>query len=109
MELVPGFVQLLQPLASTMTAPTFDSLITVLTGWVFSSRRTVTRMILAAGSSADKHYSSYHRVFSTARWSLDAMGLAVFNLMGPFLGQVGMLSIDDTLAPWPTKGQGREK
>ena len=24
MELVPGFVQLLQPLASTMTAPTFD-------------------------------------------------------------------------------------
>jgi hypothetical protein len=98
MELVPGFVQLLQPLASTMTAPTFDSLITVLTGWVFSSRRTVTRMILAAGSSADKHYSSYHRVFSTARWSLDAMGLAVFNLMSPFLGQVVMLSIDDTLA-----------
>ena len=46
MELVPGFVQLLQPLASTMTAPTFDSLITVLTGWVFASRRTVTRMIL---------------------------------------------------------------
>ena len=77
MELVPGFVQLLQPLASTMTAPTFDSLITVLTGWVFASRRTVTQMILAAGSSADKHYSSYHRVFSKTRWSLDGVGLAL--------------------------------
>lgn len=46
MELVSGFAQLLQPLASTMTAPTFDSLRTVLTGWVFARRRTVTRMIL---------------------------------------------------------------
>jgi len=72
MELVPGFVQLLQPLVSTKTVPTFESLITVLTGWVFAGRRTVTRMILAAGDAAEKHYSSYHRVFSAARWSLDA-------------------------------------
>jgi len=98
MELVPGFVQLLQPLASTMTTPTFDSMITVLTGWIFASRRTVTRMILAAGSSADKHYSSYHRVFSAARWSLDAVGLAVFDLIQPFLGEMVILGIDDTLA-----------
>ncbi len=98
MELVPGFVQLLQPLASTMTAPTFDSLLTVLTGWVFASRRTVTQMILAAGSSADKHYSSYHRVFSAASWSLDGLGLALFDLIQPFLGEVVMLGLDDTLA-----------
>ena len=98
MELVPGFVTLMQPFVSTMTAPTFDSLITVVTGWLFASRRTVTRMILAAGSSADKHYSSYHRVFSAARWSLDAVGLAVFDLMRPFLGDVVMLALDDTLA-----------
>lgn len=98
MELVPGFVQLLQPLVSTMTAPTFNSLMTVLTGWVFASRRTVTRMILAAGSSADKHYSSYHRLLSRARWSLDAVGLVVFDLIQPFLEDVAMLGIDDTLA-----------
>jgi hypothetical protein len=98
MELVPGFVQLLQPLAATMTAPSFASLTTVLTGWVFASRRTVTRMILAAGDTAEKHYSSYHRLFSAARWSLDAMGLAVFGLTEPFLGNVVMLGIDDTLA-----------
>ena len=98
MDLVPGFMQLLQPLASTMTAPTFDRLITVLTGWVFASRRTVTQMILAAGSSADKHYSSYHRVFSAASWSLDALGLALFDLIQPYLGEVVMLGLDDTLA-----------
>lgn len=98
MELVPGFVQLLQGLTTKMTAPTFDSLLTIVTGWVFAGRRTVTRMILAAGSSADKHFSSYHRVFSKARWSLDAVGLAVFDLLRPFLGNVVLLALDDTLA-----------
>lgn len=98
MELVPGFVLLLQGLSATMTAPTFASLTTVMTGWVFASRRTVTRMILAAGEAAEKHYSSYHRLFSTACWSLDALGLAMFDLIEPFLGDVVMLGLDDTLA-----------
>ena len=98
MELVPGFMALLQPFLSTMTAPTFDNLTTLVTGWVFASRRTVTQMILAAGETADKHFSSYHRVFSEARWSLDAVGLAVFDLVRPFLSEVVMLALDDTLA-----------
>lgn len=80
-----------------MTAPTFVSLTTVLTGWVFAGRRTVTRMIVAAGATAEKHYSSYHRLFSAARWSLDAVGLAVFALVEPWLGEVVMLGLDDTL------------
>jgi hypothetical protein len=96
-ELVPGFVLLLQGLSATMTAPSFASLTTVLTGWVFARRHTVTRMILAAGETAEKHFSSYHRLFSAARWSLDALGLAVFELIGPFLGSVVMLGLDDTL------------
>jgi hypothetical protein len=98
MELVPGFTLLLQGLAVTMTAPTFESFLTVLTGWIFAPRRTVTRMILAAGDSASKHYSSYHRVFSAARWSLDAVGLAVFGLIEPFCGDAVFVAIDDTLA-----------
>jgi hypothetical protein len=96
-ELVPGFVLLLQGLSATMTAPTFASLTTVLTGWVFARRHTVTRMILAAGEAGEKHFSSYHRLFSAARWSLDALGLAVFDLIQPFLGSVVMLGVDDTL------------
>lgn len=98
MELVPGFVLLLQPFAASMTVPTFNSMTTLLAGWVFASRRTVTGMILAAGETAGKHYSSYHRVFSTARWSLDAVGLAVFDLIQPLLGDRVMLALDDTLA-----------
>jgi hypothetical protein len=98
MELVPDFGLLLQGLAATMTVPTFQSFATILTGWVFASRRTVTRMILAAGAAADKHYSSYHRVFSAARWSLDAAGLALFKLIEPHLGDTVLLALDDTLA-----------
>ena len=78
MNLVPGFIVLLQALAPTMTTPTFESLVTVVTGWVFSGSGTITRSILAAGDLATKHFSSYHRLFSAARWSLDVIGLAIF-------------------------------
>lgn len=98
MELVPGFMALVQGLSATMTAPTFASLTTVLTGWVFASRHTVTRMIVAAGNIADKHFSSYHRLFSVAQWSLDSLGLALFELIHPFLGDDVLLGLDDTLA-----------
>jgi hypothetical protein len=40
MELVPGFVGILQGLSATMTAPTFASLTTVLTGWVVIDYRS---------------------------------------------------------------------
>jgi hypothetical protein len=97
-ELVPTFVALLQGLSATMTAPTFDSFSTLLTGWVFAPRRNVTSMIRATGHRAAKHFSSYHRVFSAARWSLDAVGLAVLELIQPWLGEVVLLALDDTLA-----------
>lgn len=42
MTLVPSFVGLLQPLAGVMTTPTFHNLVTILTGWVFAPRRTVS-------------------------------------------------------------------
>ena len=60
--------------------------------------RGLARMILAAGDAAEKHFSSDHRLFSAARWSLDALGLALFDLIEPFLGKVVMLGLDDTLA-----------
>ncbi len=64
MELAPSFMAFMQELSATMTMPSFVSLTTILTGGVFAIRRTVTRMILAAGDAADKHFSSYHRLFS---------------------------------------------
>ncbi len=97
MELVPGFMALVQGLSATMTAPTFASLTTVLAGWTLAGRRTITGMIRAAGSASSKHSSSYHRLFSAARWSLDAVGLAAFALVAPLLGDVVLVGVDDTL------------
>jgi hypothetical protein len=102
-SLVPSFLDLLQPLSCLMTTPTFDSFLTVLTGWVFARRRTVTGMILAAdavgGGPGRKHHSAYHRLFAAARWSLDELGLAVFgSLIVPLLNGLVLLGVDDTLA-----------
>jgi hypothetical protein len=99
-SLVPSFLELLQPLSCVMTCPTFDSFLTVLTGWAFARRRTVTGMILAAGAAGGghKHHSAYHRVFAAARWSLDELGLAVFGLILPLPDGAVLLAVDDTLA-----------
>jgi hypothetical protein len=99
MDLVTSFVELLQQVAFVFTAPTFNSFLTVLTGWVFARRRVITRMIEAADAVDTKHHSTFHRVFSTARWSLDELGLAIFDLTKPWLDHgVVFLSLDDTLA-----------
>lgn len=47
----------------------------------------------------DKHHSAYYRVFAAARWSLDALGLALFSLAKPLLEPGAVpLTLDDTLA-----------
>ena len=99
MVLVPSFVELLQPLAGVMTAPSFASFVTLLSGWVFARRRTVTGMLLAADAVGSKHHSAFHRFFASAQWSLDELGLGVFGLIQPWLnaGPV-LLALDDTLA-----------
>ncbi len=98
-SLVPSFLDLLQPLSCAMTTPSFQSFLTVITGWVFARRRTVTGMILAADAAVGaKHHSAYHRLFAAARWSLDELGLAVFGLILPLLDGSILLGIDDTLA-----------
>lgn len=98
MSLVTSFECILQPLAVIMTCPSFDNALTLLAGWVFAPRRTITRMIVAAGAVGRKHHSTFHRLFASARWSLDRAGLVVFDLISPWLGETVMLAADDTLA-----------
>lgn len=101
MSLVPSFLDLVQPLCCVMTAPSFQTFQTVLAGWVFARRCTVTGMIVAAGAAVGhKHHSAYHRLFAAARWSLDELGLAVLGLLTlPLLGGgLVLLGVDDTLA-----------
>jgi SRSO17 transposase len=99
MDLVTSFVELVQPVALVFTAPTFNSFLTVLTGWIFARRRVITRVIEAADAVGSKHHSAFHRLFSAARWSRDELGLAVLRLILPWLADGPLLlSLDDTLA-----------
>jgi hypothetical protein len=99
MYLVCSFAVQLQELAAVMTVPSFQNFVTVLTGWAFARRKTVTGMVTAAGVAGKRHHAAFHRFFAQASWSLDALGLAVFKLLEPWLdnGTV-FLAIDDTLA-----------
>jgi hypothetical protein len=103
-RLVASFESLVQSLEGAFTAPTFRNLMIVVSGWVFASRRTITGMLVASGAHRSRrgqgrHYSTYHRVFSAARWSLDRLGLLVFALIEPWVGDGRvLLSLDDTLS-----------
>ena len=98
MNLVNSFAVLLQELAVVMTAPSFENFVVLATGWVFAPRRTVTGMLLASGVAGQRHHSAFHRFFSEANWSRDALGLAVFRLLLPFCDDIVLVAIDDTLA-----------
>jgi hypothetical protein len=98
MCLVSSFEALLQPLRTAMTRPSFNKLVTILTGWVLSAERTVTRMLVAAGVAGAMHHSVFHRVFAGARWSRDRFGLIVFGLIEHYISGTILLSLDDTLA-----------
>ncbi len=103
MSVVPTFLDLLQPFLVAMLSPTFQSFQWLVTGWLFAPRRTITGMMQAAGVVGRKHHSAFHQrvlggVFSAASWSLDRVGLALFNRLSPWLDEVVFLAVDDTLA-----------
>jgi hypothetical protein len=99
MLLTSSFAILLQELAVAMTAPSFANFMSLVTGWVFARHRTVTGMILAAGMAGVRHHASFHRLFASARWSLDQLGLLVFGLVERWADAASiLLAVDDTLA-----------
>lgn len=100
MHLSSSFMELLLSLGPVMTAPTFRNWVRLLGGWLFAPRRTVTGMLIAADIAGKRHHSAFHRVFSAARWSMDALGLAILGLaltLHPKDRPI-FLSLDDTLA-----------
>ena len=107
MTLLPSFVPFLQPFSEQMTRPTFASFCTLVGGWAFAARHHVTGALRAARDPAGrrtlpKHFCAYHRVFAAARWSLDAVGLALLAMALTLASAVDapvFLVIDDTLCP----------
>jgi hypothetical protein len=96
MDVATSFLPVLQVFAAEMTRPTFQNLLILISGWLLAPRRTIIGMVRASGT--DRHHAAFHRLFSAARWSVDAVGLAIFDLVTAAMPIV-FLTIDDTLIP----------
>ena len=64
------------------TAPTFQTFVGLVVGLIAQTRRrTVCGMLTGAGLDQVWHHSRAHRLFTNARWSGDALGLALADLI----------------------------
>lgn len=100
MELTATFLALLQDFQCVFTQPTFRTFVTLLSGWCLSHRRrVVTELIQSSGATHQGHHSRYHRFFSHARWSVDALCLVLATLLVASFAPGGLieLAVDDTL------------
>ena len=83
------------------TAPTFQTFIGLVVGLVAQTRRrTVCGMLTGGGLDQVWHHSRAHRLFTHARWSGDALGLALADLIVTHLLPAGSpltVAVDDTL------------
>ena len=103
------------------TAPTFQTFIGLVVGLIGQTRRrTVCGMLTGAGLDRVWHHSRAHRLFTHARWSTDALGLALADLIVTHLLPAGSpltVAVDDTLfkrsgktvfgAPWHHDGAAK--
>lgn len=100
MSTVSSFSALLASFIPLMTAPTFENLKLIASGWVLSTgKRTVTAIIGRAGAVGTKDHSAFHRFFSRARWSLDEVSHVLLGVLLQFVPQdeTVYLAVDDTL------------
>jgi len=97
---VSSFVSFLATFAPLMTPSSFENFRVLASGWVLSTRRrTVTELIQRAGAVDLKSYSTFHRFFNRAQWSIDEAGRLVFAFALRLVphNQVVRLVVDDTL------------
>jgi hypothetical protein len=87
---------LLQVFTDVMNQPTAQTFRTLVVGWLLAPRRTVMGMVRASG--IERHHASFHRLFAAAKWSVDQVGLRLFDLITRGESKV-FLSVDDTLLP----------
>ena len=95
-----SFVGLLAEFGGVFTVPSFESFRLLVTGWVHAlGKHRISDVLRAAGSLVRKHYSSYYRLLSEGRWSLDELGLTLFGLiLKAFCVDRVELVVDDTLS-----------
>jgi hypothetical protein len=96
-----SFLLLCAAFQPCFTAPSYRTFQWLMAGWLqCPGRRTITAVAVAAGALDQRHISVYHRFFSRAQWSLDAVGRVLFTLASAWLpaDQPLYLLLDDTLA-----------
>ena len=80
------------------TAPGFCHFVALVVGWVLCVRsHTISRIIQAAGSLVERHYTSVYRFLSMSPWSVDNVSKQLFLLYLPWLPRVIEFLGDDTL------------
>jgi len=96
-----GLLAMLSALAGPVfTAPSGASFIALATGWLLCrARRTTSAMVLAAGALRRRHFSSYHRFFSTACWCERSLRRALARMLLSTLCPEGEIVLvgDDTV------------
>ena len=100
MELTDSFLTLLQNFAPVFTAPTYQTFVVIVTGWIISQRhRYVTEVIFSSGRVGDGHWSRFHRFFSHAAWDIDTFSMRLAKLVVTILapGATFFWAVDDTL------------
>jgi DDE superfamily endonuclease len=100
MELTSSFLDLLPHFARTFTAPTFQTFVVIVAGWVLSQRhRFITEVIFSGGKVGIGHWSRFHRFFSHAAWDIDTFSLSLARLVVTILapGAALVWAVDDTL------------
>jgi hypothetical protein len=96
--LVRSFTPLLLAFQPCFTQPSFSSFWAVTCAWILcSGRRSLTRVIQSGQLGRYKHFCSFHRFFSQARWNLDELGHCIFQLLLPYCSEVLTGAVDDTL------------
>jgi DDE superfamily endonuclease len=97
--LVRSFAPFLLAFQPCFTQPSFVSFWALTCAWILcSGRRSLTRVIQSGQLHRFKHFCSFHRFFSQARWNLDDLGHCVFQLLLPFCPEILTGAVDDTLA-----------
>jgi hypothetical protein len=86
MDLTASFLELLRHFEPVFTAPTFQTFVQIITGWIISHRtRYVTEVIFAGGNVGDGHWCRFHRFFSHAAWQPDVLSAMLAKLVGTIL------------------------
>ena len=95
-----SFRALLGEFRQTFTAPSFQNFVLLVCGFVHAlGQHRLTNALRAVGSLAPKHFTTYYRFVSRARWSLDEFGLTLLAVVLAGFGShvVVRLVLDDTL------------